>query len=311
MKIKTISENDPAVLAARAAEGHVMDYYGLSGKESMVSVGEGEGEKKLRCLEFGSGPEILCIPGNTGEWYMMAPLLSQLKHCRLIVMERFGAGFSDCVDYRLQDCKSLFLESVAAVLSHYGLKDANILAHSIGAQMAIWFAGQNQEDVRTLFILGSPGNYEGASPPACVRLAALPVLGPVVIGLAASASKKRSLGYLRALGHSQSTIDALPASLREARHAFSRLPNARGSAYSFFSAMRTQNTALTANDFGAALNSVSIIAGSRDTFGSMRSLKRVEEMFPSCSLTEIKGAGHLPWLESAQGVADIIKRELR
>ena len=86
----TLSDNDPKVIAARAAEKALFDHYGLRAKEHYVTLAQ-QGIR-VRVLEIGNGEPVVIVPGNTGDVFPLASLLAELKGRRIIAINRPGGG---------------------------------------------------------------------------------------------------------------------------------------------------------------------------------------------------------------------------
>lgn len=64
MRTVPLADDDPRVVAARRAEQRLFDHYGLAATDHIVSLPRLG--LRVRVTEFGSGPPLLIVPGNTG-----------------------------------------------------------------------------------------------------------------------------------------------------------------------------------------------------------------------------------------------------
>lgn len=127
-----------------------------------VSVAPGE---ELQVTAAGAGPPVVLIPGLFGGAYgfrKLVPLLVAQGH-RVVVVEPLGVGTSarpERADYSL-DAQAA---RVAAVLDTLGLREAVLVAHSVGAGIALRVAYRRPELVRRLVSLDGGPAERAATP---------------------------------------------------------------------------------------------------------------------------------------------------
>lgn len=108
---------------------------------------------KLAVREWpGNGATILCIHGLTANhtcWESMAEILT--PDYRVIAYDLRGRGDSDKppTGYSVP----IHAEDLAALLDHYGLKRVTLFGHSLGANIAVYFAGRYPGRVRKLVLV--------------------------------------------------------------------------------------------------------------------------------------------------------------
>jgi pimeloyl-ACP methyl ester carboxylesterase len=113
------------------------------------------GPLRLHCLLWGddAAPSVLLVHGNGGHAHWWDPLVSFfLPEYRLIVPDLRGHGESDWPRqpaYRITD----FAADLLAVVDALAPGGIAIIAHSMGARAAAWFAVQEPERVRGLALL--------------------------------------------------------------------------------------------------------------------------------------------------------------
>jgi pimeloyl-ACP methyl ester carboxylesterase len=133
-----------------------------------VSVAPGEA---LQVTAAGAGAPVVLIPGLFGGAYgfrKLVPLLVAGGH-RVVVVEPLGVGTSarpERADYSL-DAQA---DRVAAVLDTLGLRETVLVAHSVGAAIALRIAYRRPELVRRLVSLDG-GPAERAATPGLRRAA--------------------------------------------------------------------------------------------------------------------------------------------
>src|SRR5690349_4639047 len=97
MQRLTLSADDPRVIDARKAEQALFAYYGLQAKEHVITLPEQQ--IKIRVLEIGTGDPLVIVPGNTGDSFALASLMSQLKGKCIFAINRPGGGLSEGMDH--------------------------------------------------------------------------------------------------------------------------------------------------------------------------------------------------------------------
>jgi len=127
-----------------------------------VSVAPGEA---LQVTAAGAGTPVVLIPGLFGGAYgfrKLVPLLAARGH-RVVVVEPLGVGTSarpERADYSL-DAQA---GRVAAVLDTLGLRETVLVAHSVGAAIALRIAYQRPDLVRRLVSLDGGPAERAATP---------------------------------------------------------------------------------------------------------------------------------------------------
>jgi pimeloyl-ACP methyl ester carboxylesterase len=113
------------------------------------------GGPRLHCLEWGdaAAPAILLVHGNGGNAHWWDPLVpSLLPGWRLVAPDLRGHGESEWPAepaYGIAACAG----DLAALLERLELQRVAIVAHSMGARIAVWLAAQHRERVRGLALL--------------------------------------------------------------------------------------------------------------------------------------------------------------
>jgi pimeloyl-ACP methyl ester carboxylesterase len=135
---------DPAELIAAVTGGAQPEHVALR-----------SGALRLHCLRWGaaSDPPVLLVHGNGGHAHWWDPLLPWLlPDFQLIAPDLRGHGESDWPhqpEYRIEH----FAGDLLAVLDGLAIARADIIAHSMGARAAAWFAAHHPERVGRLALL--------------------------------------------------------------------------------------------------------------------------------------------------------------
>jgi 2-hydroxy-6-oxonona-2,4-dienedioate hydrolase len=298
----TLDKNDPKVIAASEAEKQLFDHYGIQARDHYITL---PGYSiRVRISEIGSGEPLVVVPGNTGDMFPLASLLAELKGRRIIAINRPGGGLSEGMDHNTVDIRSFAVQTIEAVLDAFKLENVDIVAHSMGAHWSLWLAMDRPRRVRSLTLLGNPGNVMKGRPPLLIRLISKPPLNKLFFKLLMPADKNKALRSLRAMGHSSETLNRLPKALGDSYYYFRLLPHYLISAISLL-----ENAApnIDAQQLGEVSQPVLFILGTKDTFASVKTGQQIAAAIPKCEFRTIKKAGHLPWLESPEECGSIIK----
>jgi 2-hydroxy-6-oxonona-2,4-dienedioate hydrolase len=123
------------------------------------------------------------------------------------------------------DISDFAVKTIVAVMDAFHLEKADILAHSMGAHLSLWTAMDRPELVRSLTLLGNPGNVMNGRPPLLMRLIMGWPLNKIVFKFMKNSDDHKKLSFLKFMGSSRETIDALPKEINKAYYCFRRLPH--------------------------------------------------------------------------------------
>jgi 2-hydroxy-6-oxonona-2,4-dienedioate hydrolase len=297
----TLDDNDPGVIVARRAEQELFAFYGLDAKEHYVLLSE-QGIK-VRVLEIGSGEPLVVVPGNTGDAFPLASLMAELKGRRIFAINRPGGGLSEGMDHNSVDIRSFAVKTLDTAFEFFGLENVDVVAHSMGAHWSLWLAMDRPKRVRSLTMLGNPGNVMKGNAPWLLRLISRAPLNKLFFRLLIPSDKNKALRSLKMMGHSSETVSRLPHALGDCFFYFRRLPHYQISAISLM-----ENTAPKIDDqqLKLVLQPTMLILGTKDNFASVETGKNIVAALPNGTFHTIKGAGHLPWLENPGACARLI-----
>jgi len=295
MKKLILDDKDPAVIAARNAERALFDFYRLQAKDHYILLPE-QGIK-VRVIEIGDGEPLVVVPGNTGDVFPLASLLAVIKGRRIIAINRPGGGLSEGMDHTTVDIRQFAVKTLDTVLEAFKLDNVDIVAHSMGAHWSLWLAMDRPFRVRSLILLGNPGNVMKGRPPFLMRLLSKPPFNRLLSRLLIPSRKEKALAALKMIGHSDETLARQPKALRDCYFYFTRLPHYLLSAMSLL-----ENTApkIDEGQLHTVLRPTMLILGTKDNFASVETGRSIVAALPDGKLHVIEGAGHLPWLESPE-----------
>jgi 2-hydroxy-6-oxonona-2,4-dienedioate hydrolase len=289
----TLDDNDPRVIAAADAEQRLFDHYGIIAKTHYVTL-PALGIK-VRVSEIGSGDPVVIVPGNTGDVFPLASLLAELKGRRIIAINRPGGGLSEGMDHTTVDIRSFAVNTLAAVFNAFKLNNTDVIAHSMGAHWSLWLAMDRPELVKSLTLLGNPGNVMDGKLPLLLRLISKPPLNKFFFKLLIPKDKSKSLNMLKTVGHSSETLSSLPKALGDCYFYFGLLPHYL---VSFISLVENVAPKIDEQQLAEVKQPTLFLLGTKDTFASVETGRRIAAAIPHCEFRTIEKVGHLPWLES-------------
>lgn len=300
-----LNRDDPSVVSAQAAEEQLYRDYGLE-PEHHDQLLRSSG-MRVRVSIVGAGPPLVIVPGNTGDVFPLIPLMAAIPGRQLIGINRPGGGLSDGMDHRMVDMRAFAVETLETILDAIELRDADILAHSIGAHWSLWLAMDRPTRVRRLVTLGNPGNVLSGGPPLTLRLLTRPPFSWILGRRLSAREGQGDLRMLRMMGHDLAALQRLPASFAACYAAFRALPNYK---ISLLSLMQNAPAQITANELARVEQPVSLIWGTNDSFGTAQVGRMIADAVPIGTLHTIPEAGHLPWLEDPELCGEIVTAAL-
>ncbi len=326
----TLNDNDPRVIAARESEERLFDHYGLQAKNHYILLPD-EGIR-VRVLEIvacnpaetasakpapgvdqaaeigsaeptGAGRPIVIVPGNTGDAFPLAPLLATFKGRRIIAINRPGGGLSEGIDHNSVDIRPFAVATLQTVLQAFNLEAVDIVAHSMGAHWSLWLAMGRPHLVRSLTLLGNPGNVLLGRPPLMLRLIRRRPLNKLIFRLLLASSKQKAHRSLTFMGHSEATLARLPHSFGDCYYYFRQLPHYRISAISL---MENAAPKIDEGQLGKVTQPTLFLLGTKDKFASIATGRRIAAALADCNFHPIANAGHLPWLDDPEACGRLI-----
>lgn len=307
-----LEQTDPQVKAAQEAEQKLFEHYGLAYEAKYIELNEPK--IRVRVLEVGSGSPVLMVPGGVGDAWGFAPLMAQLTGYRIIAVNRPGGGMSEGIDHRAVDIRKLAVDTLASVLDHFGLERVPVIGNSMGGLWSFWFALDRAERVNAVVQLGTPALILDTSAPFPMRLMSVPLLNRQLVKMMIPKSHEKVREVPTFLGHPKEVGNNWSEAEVECGYHFPRLPTYKISWLSLMERVLTIKGAKPDVRFGEdelrhIQQPVLFIWGSGDPFGSLEVARRAQEVVPDAELYQV-GVGHLPWWDSAQKCADLIREFL-
>jgi len=297
----TLSDDDPKVINARNAEKALFNHYGIEAKEHYITLPEPR--IKVRVLEIGEGEPLVVVPGNTGDAFVLASLMRELKGRRIFAINRPGGGLSEGMDHTTVNIREFAHQSLNTVLEGLSLKNVDVVAHSMGAHWSALLVMEHPDKVRRLALLGNPGNIMGGKPPLMIRIIAAPPFTKLAMHFMIPKNKERALKTLTIMGHSGEFVATLPGELANAYFNFDHLPHF---VISFSSLIQNMIPEIKKEELIHLQKPAALILGTNDNFLSQEKGKKIVSAMPYGTFYSINNSGHLPWLEDPQLIGKII-----
>ncbi len=299
----------------REAERRLFDAAGVEHRErwlELPTLGV-----RTRVLEAGAGEPVLFLHGGpmaAGTWAYVA---AALRGFRAILLDRPGCGLSSPPP-EVPDHTALpgYLEQVTAdVLDALGLSETSLVGSSLGGYAALRSARALPDRVRSVFLAGCPPFVPGWMPPPFFTVLRAPLLGRLVLRLPPTAASARmglrQLGQRRAL-----TEGRIPAPMLDWELAWQRdtdtlrhdaaMIRACGSFLGGFD----DSLDMTADELAEVTVPVHVLVGTDDPVGGADVAQQLAATLPQGSFELWDGAGHLPWLDDPDRLANSLSSVL-
>ncbi len=289
----TLSQNDPQVINARNAENALFKHYNLEVKEHFVVLPESN--FRVRVLEIGEGEPLVIVPGNTGDAFVLASLIAELKGRKIFAINRPGGGLSEGMDHNSVNIREFAHQTLNFIVEALGLKNVDVVAHSMGAHWSTLFAMEHPDKVKKLVLLGNPGNIMGGKPPLAIRIIATPPFTKLAMHFMIPKRKEDALKTLTIMGHSKAFVATLPGELANAYFNFQHLPHYVISSTSLIQNMIPE---IKAGELIKLQQPAALILGTKDSFLTQEKGQKIVAAMPNGQFHSILNSGHLPWLEN-------------
>jgi 2-hydroxy-6-oxonona-2,4-dienedioate hydrolase len=272
----------------------------------------------VRLQEMGSGPPVLFIHGASNAGTSWAALASRLDGFHCILLDRPGCGLSPPRRERLSDMATLgtFAEELAVdVLDALELPAVHVVATSFGGYFGLRAAAAHPERITKLVELGWTFGAAIESTPLVMRVAMQPFLGRLLTKVTPSERMVRSL--LKQVGLRQAVETGRFGDVEIAWY-LSLLRDTTTMRNEIDSTPRVvtmrgfnDETLLPASVLARVRSPVLFLWGGQDPMGGAEVARAFVEQLPDAELELLPGAGHAPWIDEPEHVADRVDRFLR
>jgi pimeloyl-ACP methyl ester carboxylesterase len=296
----------------RRAETDVWTRFGPRPIERFVDIAQPR--IQLRALEVGAGRPFLLVHGTVGPaaW---APLVAEMAgEGRFIVLDRPGWGGSDPIDYRrYRDYRLVAADVLARVLDALDLDRATVIGGSIGDVWALSLAERHPTRVERVALLGAGPLLARVRPPPFIRLLASPV-GALIVRTSVSPDRARSM--IADSGHAASLEDGrIPTEFIAYRVSLSNDTLAMRSERAMVSHLVRGGRWRADLPFDEhALSRIAaptlMVVGADDNVGDPATWRSFVSAMPHGRFELVDNAGHMPWFDAPDEVADHVRRFL-
>jgi pimeloyl-ACP methyl ester carboxylesterase len=294
----------------REAEADLFQTVGARVEESFLDLATTRAQ--VRLLAVGNGPPLVLLHGVSLSAASWAPLFPALPDRRLLAVDLPGHGLSDPASYRRGHVRQTAHRQIEDIFDALELDDAPVVANSMGAMFALWYAATGAERISSLVAIGEPAV---ALPGTRVRmpLSLLTVRG---LGLAVLRSPTPRPVYRRLLakGVGPAETACAPDSLIDALRFSARRPgNARTvaslmHAIDHFRRPRAESV-LTNGELAAIKAPTMFVWGTNAPYLSADRARPSVDQVLTATLHEVPG-GHGPWLADTHRSAELIQMHL-
>jgi pimeloyl-ACP methyl ester carboxylesterase len=252
-------------------------------------------------------PSRVLVHGGLSESTNWAPLAGRLTG-RLVIPDRPGYGLSSPIDYRkVDDFFAAAADWLESVVDGLGEEQVDLIGNSMGGFFAVAFAARRPHRVRRLVLLGAPAGIDKHIP-WFLRLWGDPILGRLFMrSTLEDPEQLRERVYSGLVAHPERVSDEQLA----VEFAAGRLPDFALTSHTMLRAatsFRGWRRRYSIRDHLSALYVPTLIAwGSEDTAFSPPELGReIASKMPNGRFELLPDAGHLPWLDEPQLVAEMV-----
>ena len=259
--------------------------------------------KRIFVKTAGNGKPLLMLHGFPTASYDYARLLPLLEdEYRLILLDFLGFGFSDKprpYDYSLFEQA----EIAEAVTTHFGFDSVNMLAHDMGASVALEILRRGKPSVEKLVLLNGSVLLDAYRPLLLQRLLLHPVIGPTMTALRLVGRRGfgRQFGTVFAQRPPEAEIDAFWSLItyNDGTRIYDRLSQylneRKVHQHRWLDALKSHPAPLT------------VIWGQRDPVSVPAIAQAVLERRPDAGYVPLDEIGHYPQWEAPERVALAVK----
>jgi len=288
------------------AETRLWQHYGRAPRTRFVEIARPRA--RLRVLEEGSGPPVLFVHGTVGpgSW---PSLIARMPGFRSLLLDRPGWGLSTPVRYPRGGYRPYVADLLAGALDALDIDRVDIVGGSIGDVWALSLAEHHPDRVGRLVLLGGGPIVSDVRVPGVIRAIASPI-GALMVRLPMNADRLRSI--FRESGHGASLEDGRVAdelidwrlattnettAMRHERDMVRTLVRGSGWRPGFM---------FDQDQLARIEEPTLLIYGTADPTGSVDIWRRVMGALPRGELQVMEGAGHHPWFEDVEQVANAV-----
>ena len=303
------------------------DRYRAAERGLWASVGAQPSERNLalerthttvRVQEVGEGAPVVFVHGASNGGTSWASLAARLNGFRCILVDRPGCGLSPRLEPRLTDIAGLevFADSlVADVMDAIGASNAHVVGTSFGGYFALRAAAAHPDRISRVVTLSWSFGAPAVSTPLYMRVATQPLLQRVATRIPPNERMVRSMLKQIGLRHAVESGRFGPVeiawflsllrdtnTMRNEIDAMPRLMTMRGF---------NDDTLLPPTLLARVTSPAFFLWGEDDPMGGGEIARAFVAHFPNAELELMPGAGHAPWMDDPDHVAERVGAFLR
>lgn len=257
---------------------------------------------RARVIEVGSGKPVVLVHGGGGVAALWAPLMAELKDVRLLAVDRPGCGLTDGFNYRGVDFRRHAVQFLEGLLDALNLESAPFIANSVGGLWTFWLALDKPGRVSAIAQLGCPALILDTSAPFPMRLLSVRGLNQIMFAVEPP-SQRQAKRILKRMGHSEESVERLPAEFIECFFRAGTLRNYKTGWLTLLERVLrlggpANDLPLHEDELRRIRQPVAFVWGDSDPFGGPEVGRLAVNDMPNATLEVIPG-GHLPWVDDA------------
>ena len=296
----------PAVERFAAAEQRLIDENGTRAVSRFVDIAGPA--MRVHVLEAGDGAPVVMVHGGNSVAAGWEPLLGMLRRdVHVYAPDRPGCGLTDRVDYRrVPSFREHSVSFLGSLLDALGLERASLVGNSIGGWWCLAYALVHPERVDRIALVGEPA----ASSRELQRRHRILAMRPLNALLYATKLKPRRDRTRAQLASIVAHPERVSEAYLDLAFAAAVLPGAQLAWLSmierFVANAQREGTYALRERLRALPHEVLMVWGDRDGCPP-RWGKELCRYLPNARLEVLSDAGHLPWLDEPQRVADLLR----
>lgn len=263
---------------------------------------------ETQVMHAGAGPPLLFVHGGFGqstEWLPLWPHLA--TRFSLFAVDRPGHGLADPFGFAGVDIRALAVRFLAEVQDALGLGAVSLVGNSMGGLWGMQLALREPDRVLRLVLVGAPAGMRARLP-----LPLLALRWPLTSRVASHMFRRSEpdgvrsfFGRLLVANPGRLSTELLIATAAGQRRNVASLMSFARRVIGYRCIHR--DLRIDDAEWQQLRAPVHFIWGDRDAFDAPASARRVvDRIGERPSLTIVPGAGHLPWLDAPDAVAEAI-----
>lgn len=241
---------------------------------------------------------VVFVHGNNAgaDWTPLMTAVADFARVLAPDLPGFGdADKPDDWDYTV----AAYAAHLDGILRQLGVTRAHLVAHDFGGPFALAWAAGHLDMLGSIVLINTPARINHAA----ARIWRTPVLGELATRLA---TKERALRFVM-----RRTDPNLPEAARAniIRHIL--VPGTKRAVLRLYRATGERAIAAYQTRLGAFTGDALIVWGDRDAYIGVEQAEEQRRMFEHATIRTVAGAGHWPWLERPDVVAEAVAEFLR